>query len=221
MIVCIADVLGAEQVERIAAAIVPAGTEDGRKTAGWHARTVKNNRQLSAAAAAPLRKIVTDALQGNGTVRAAAQPRAFSPVLFSAYTAGMSYGAHVDDAIMRGGGLLRSDVSYTVFLAPPDSYEGGALIIETTAGEQRYKLPAGAAILYPATTLHRVEPVVRGERKVAVGWIQSLIREAERREILFDLDLARRAIFARDGKSPEFDRIAKTYANLMRMWADV
>ena len=129
----------------------------------------------------------------------------------------MTYGAHVDDALMGG---MRTDVSFTVFLVPPDSYEGGELVIDSTAGEQAFKLAAGSAIVYPATSLHRVEPVPAGVRLAAVGWARSFVRDAGERELLFDLETARQAVFQQDGKSPTFDLLSKCGANLLRRWAE-
>jgi PKHD-type hydroxylase len=129
----------------------------------------------------------------------------------------MAYGTHVDDALMGG---MRTDISFTLFLSDPESYDGGELVTESHAGEQPFKLPAGSLVLYPSTTLHRVEPVTRGSRLAAVGWVRSLVRDPARRELLFDLDTARKALFDRDGKSPEFDLLSKCGANLLRMWAE-
>ena len=134
----------------------------------------------------------------------------------------MSYDTHVDNALMgSSSGLYRSDVSFTLFLNSPQDYQGGELIIEGVQEEQSYKLEAGSAIVYPSTTLHRVNPVTEGRRLVVVGWVQSVIRDAGDREILFDLETARRAVFAKSGKTPEFDLISKSIANLLRKWADV
>lgn len=115
---------------------------------------------------------------------------------------------------------LRSDISFTLFLADPNAYDGGELVMETSSGEQPYKLKAGQMIMYPSWTLHRVTPVTRGERIAAVGWCQSFVRDATQREILYDLDIARRGIFEKDKKSREFDVITKSHANLLRMWTD-
>ena len=117
-------------------------------------------------------------------------------------------------------GGIRTDVSFTLFLGDPASYDGGELVMEGTGGEQAYKLDAGSMILYPSGALHRVEPVTRGARLAAVGWAQSLVRDPGKREILFDLDTARRAIFRQQGKTAEFDLISKSTANLMRLWAE-
>jgi PKHD-type hydroxylase len=145
------------------------------------------------------------------------RPRQVTPLLFSRYHDGMEYGTHVDDPLMYN---LRSDISFTLFLSDPSTYDGGELVMETTGGEQSYKLNAGEMIAYSSTTLHRVNPVTRGERRAAVGWSQSFVREAAKREILYELDLARRSIFDREQKSRDFDLISKAHANLIRMWAD-
>ena len=145
------------------------------------------------------------------------RPKALSPLLFSRYEKGMHYGSHVDDALMDG---MRTDVSFTLFLSDPKSYDGGELVIESASGEETFKLAAGSLVAYPATSLHRVGDVTRGTRLAAVGWARSFIRDAARRELLFDLDTARRQMFAREGKSAEFDLVSKSLANLMRMWAE-
>jgi PKHD-type hydroxylase len=133
----------------------------------------------------------------------------------------MYYGSHFDNAIMGDESISRTDVSLTLFLSDPNTYQGGELVIETSLGEQSFKLDAGSAIVYPSSTLHRVETVTEGTRWAAVTWIQSLIRDPSQREILFDLDTARRSIFQQYGKTIEFDLIAKSHANLLRKWADI
>ena len=145
------------------------------------------------------------------------RPRHVTPLLFSRYHDGMEYGTHVDDPLMYN---LRSDVSFTLFLSDPATYTGGELVMETSGGEQAYKLNRGDMIAYPSTTLHRVNPVTSGERMAAVGWSQSYVRDQNQREILWELDVARRAIFDKEKKSREFDIISKAHANLLRMWAD-
>jgi PKHD-type hydroxylase len=223
MILCIADVLSAADLAALSRGLGKAVFQDGRKTAGWHARKVKRNEQAAPAsrAAREAGERITTALKANPVFNAGVQPRAIRPFLLSRYGAGMEYGPHVDDAIMGSEQRMRSDVSVTVFLNPPEAYDGGELVIETAGGEQSFKLPAGHAIAYPSTSLHRVEKVTRGTRLVAVTWVQSLVRAAEDREILFDLDMARHAIFEQHGKTREFDLIAKSYANLLRKWSDV
>jgi PKHD-type hydroxylase len=152
---------------------------------------------------------------------AAAMPARIAPPLLSATGPGEGYGAHVDDPVMGGDKPLRTDLSLTLFLSPPDAYEGGDLVLESAAGVERVKLPAGDAFLYPSTVLHRVEPVQSGERLVAVTWVQSRVRDPGAREILFDLDRARRAVFAAEGKSETFDLVAGCHANLLRRWVEV
>lgn len=192
--------------------------EDGAKTAGRFARVVKANDQ---AAATPARKSilaeVERALAANSVFRSAARPRALTPLILSRYRTGQTYGLHVDDAVMGG---LRTDLSFTLFLADPQSYDGGALVIEDQFESRAIKLGAGDLILYPSTTLHRVDPVTRGERLAVVGWVQSQIRRADQREILFDLDQSIETIHATDGKSPVFDLLVKTRSNLLRQWVE-
>lgn len=221
MILCLSQILNAGQLARVNALLEGAAFEDGAETAGWHARLVKANRQ--AVARQPVAReaaaLVSDALRGHEVFRSAILPRRIAPMLFARYGGGESYGAHVDDALM-GSDPLRTDVAVTVFLAEPASYAGGELVIEDSAGEQAFKLGAGDAIAYPATSLHRVAAVTSGERRVAVTWVQSLVREAGQREIVFDLDTARRQVFEREGKSRTFDLLAKSHANLLRRWAE-
>jgi PKHD-type hydroxylase len=218
MQIAIGNVLSAEDIAGVRAALARATFVDGRATAGFAARLVKNNRQASADhRLETFRKLIQNRILENDVFRLAVRPKALTPVMFSRYEPGMHYGSHVDDALMDG---LRTDVSFTLFLDEPESYEGGELVIESPAGDDAVKLAAGALIAYPSTTLHRVAPVTRGERLVAVGWAQSLVRDAARRELLFDLDTARRALFDREGKSPEFDLLAKSTANLLRMWVE-
>lgn len=192
--------------------------DDGRKTAGRFAVTVKANDQASPSPEldAVLAKVGA-ALAGNTVFRSAARPKALTRLILSRYRQGQTYGLHVDDALMQG---IRTDLSFTLFLAEPASYDGGALIIEDSFEARAIKLNPGDMILYPSTTLHRVEEVTRGERLAVVGWAQSLIRSADQREILFDLDRAIDAIHTQDGKSTLCDSLTKTRSNLLRLWAE-
>jgi PKHD-type hydroxylase len=223
VIVCMARVLSPEELARIADLLQHGKFVDGKLTAGWHARQVKENRQLAPGAEAQAAgEMVGEALLRHEVFRSAALPLKLRPFLFSRTEPGMGYGTHVDDAVMgRGEAMVRSDVSVTVFISDSGQYEGGELILESAGGESGYKLEAGAAIAYPSTSLHRVAAVTAGRREVAVTWVQSMVRSADRREILFDLDTARRAIFKSGGKSAEFDLLAKSYANLLRRWAEL
>jgi PKHD-type hydroxylase len=193
----------------------------GSATAGWHAREVKSNSQaLAGPGLEQVRALVTGALAKNQIVGALTLPRRIFPPLISRTGIGQEYGTHVDDAFMGGGLALRSDVSLTVFLNDPEAYTGGELVIETVAGEDAVKFAAGDAVLYPSNRLHRVAPVTAGERVVAVTWIESRVRDEGEREILFDLDRARRRIFEREGKSETFDLVSKSYSNLLRRWGE-
>lgn len=219
MLITIADVLSSSDLNEIRTMLGAMRFEDGRATAGWSAKLVKDNEQAREGAALDiLRERVTQAILGNEVFNLAARPKALTPLLFSRYTEGKHYGSHVDNPLMHG---IRTDVSFTLFLADPETYDGGELVIESAAGEEDVKLPAGHLVAYDSTTLHRVAPVTRGERLVAVGWAQSYVRSSAQRELLFDLETARRNLFAQSGKTPEFDLLAKSSANLFRMWAEV
>jgi PKHD-type hydroxylase len=218
MQIVIGNVLTAEELDTVRAALARTRFVDGRDTAGFAARLVKKNRQAAPdRALETVRRLVAERILGNELFDLAVRPKALSPLLFSRYDPDMHYGSHVDDALMDG---MRTDVSFTLFLSAPESYDGGELVIESAAGEDAVKLSAGALVAYPSTSLHHVAAVTRGVRLAAVGWARSFIRDAARRELLFDLDTARSALFARDGKTAEFDLIAKSTANLLRMWAE-
>ena len=191
----------------------------GERTAGWHARGVKNNRQLAydSALQQQLEATISAALVAHPLLQAAALPVRIHSLRFSRSGVGEGYGRHVDNAFMAGG---RSDLSFTVALSDPASFEGGDLVLESPAGEEAIRLPAGHAIVYPSTLLHRVDPVQQGERLVAVGWIESRIRRADQRELLFELDTARRTLFQQQGKTEVFDLLCRTYANLLRQWGE-
>lgn len=219
MILPIANLLSAEELHHITTTLDAAQFVDGQVTAGWHAKQVKHNTQLEQQAieAPALRQLIQTALSRNVLFQMAAQPKTIHSIRFSRYEIGMSYGSHVDNALMGGH---RSDLSFTVFLSAPEAYEGGELVIEYGDGDRAYKLDAGTAIVYPASTLHQVKPVTQGTRLVAVGWVQSLVRNLQEREILFELDTVRRSLFAKDGKTTEFDLLSKCYSNLLRTWAE-
>jgi PKHD-type hydroxylase len=192
---------------------------DGKQTAGWHARERKHNLQARPdAAVKAVFEQIENTLLGHELVIAASRPKAIVRLLLSRYEAGMSYGNHVDDAIMSG---QRTDLSFTLFLNAPEQYEGGSLVVDEPAGERAFKMEAGAMLLYPSTTLHRVEPVTSGKRLVIVGWIRSFMRDAQEREILFDMEriiAMQRAKQDKDGTALEL--MLKTRSNLLRRWAE-
>ncbi len=218
MFLVLGDVLDIHQAAALHEAAAALPYTDGRATAGKYARDVKRNEQ---AGDSPERdailRTVQAALENNRLFKSAARPRHFVRLLVSRYSPGMEYGLHIDDALIEG---RRTDLSFTVFLSPSDSYEGGGLVIEDTLEARTIRLEAGEMILYPSNTLHRVDPVTRGERLAVVGWLTSWVRDPQRREILFDLELSASELFEREGKSPAIDRLNKARTNLLRMWAE-
>ena len=218
MILAIADILSVAEIEAVRAGLAHAPFVDGKTTAGWSAKLVKSNLQAGAGAKVEtLRVLVETRLIEHSVFALAIRPKTIIGPLFSRYQPGHAYGAHVDDALIGGS---RTDVAFTLFLTDPELYDGGELIIDTASGEEAFKLPSGSLVTYPATTLHRVEPVTRGERMVAAGWVRSYVRDPSHRELLFDLETARRRLFDREGKTAEGDLLAKCAANLMRLWCD-
>lgn len=219
MIMQIQAVLAPETIASLKSALESpeAGFQPGAATAGWHAKAVKNNEQAAGAAARQVAATVEQALLRHPVFKAVARPKQLVGMLVSRYGAGMEYGLHVDDAIMHG---VRTDLSFTVFLNGPEAYEGGELVIEGNDGQNAIKLPAGSAVIYPTSELHRVAPVTSGERLVVVGWVRSHIRRAEQREVLFDLDTLVAQLRQAGAGRGLLDRVLKTRANLLRMWAE-
>jgi PKHD-type hydroxylase len=218
MILAVADVFTPADIAAIRKVVDRADFVDGRSTAGWSAKLVKDNLQAADCdEVAALRAFVGTRLLAHPVFALATRPKTIIGPQYSRYETGHAYGAHVDDALIGG---VRTDVSFTLFLTDPGSYDGGELIIETSSGEEAFKLPAGSMVSYPSTTLHRVAPVNRGIRLAAVGWVRSFVRDPSRRELLYDLEAARRRLFEREGKTPEGDLLAKCAANLTRAWCD-
>ena len=199
---------------------------DGRSTAGPQAAQAKRNQQLDPAAPAAhaLRALVLRALDGHALFFSAALPKRVLPPQFNRYGGDTNqYGEHVDQAIRYGGEpgqRVRTDLSCTLFLSDPADYDGGELVIEHSFGPQRVKLAAGDLVLYPGTSVHRVEPVTRGTRLAAFFWIESMVRRDDQRQLLFDMDMALMRLRGTHGESPETVRLTGTYHNLLRMWAD-
>ncbi len=222
MLTCIPDVLEGPEIKKIRTAIESGPFLDGKKTAGYRARRVKNNQQMDRTtdAAKEVKAAVVAALKRNKTFQRVALPRTIRPPLISRYRVGMNYGLHVDDAMMGSTVKERNDIAVTVFLNDPGDYEGGALIMSSPFGEQEIKLPAGHAVVYPSSTLHRVAPVTRGERLAAVTWVQSHVRDPARREILYDVYRMRETLAKLDPDGEAADLAFKTHANLLRMWSE-
>lgn len=223
MFLCIDNVLTPEQLKQIHFILKDAEFVDGKLTAGTYAKTVKENYQLKGDSdtASEVRAIVNQALKQNSLFQTAVRPKSICPILFSRYEAGMFYGLHTDNALMGDDILTRSDLSLTLFLNDPSNYSGGELVIDTSLGEQSFKLVAGSMIVYPSTLLHRVAEVTEGVRLAAVTWVHSIVRDTHEREMLFELDTVRRATFKKYGKTVEFDLLCKLHANLLRKWVEV
>jgi PKHD-type hydroxylase len=224
MILCIPNVLGPGELAAIRAGLQGTAFADGAETAGWSARDVKRNLQVAPGAPGyeELAKTVSMALLRNPVLMPALLPAATTRPLFNRYAPGMQYGPHVDAPIMGSmHNAVRTDIAITIFLSDPASYDGGELVASVNGSDSEFKLDAGAAVAYPGNTLHHVRPVTRGTRDAAILWVQSHVREPARRELLWDLEGVKRNIFGREGKSPAFDAVDRSHANLLRMWADV
>lgn len=215
MLLTIHQLLGQEDLARVVADCEGLAFVDGKASAGLSARAVKHNQQATGPQAQALLDFVRRALDAHPVFQAATQIRAYGPMLVSRYGVGDSYGLHVDNAFM---GEVRSDLSFTLFLSPLESYDGGGLTLEWPSGSQTVRLSAGDLVLYPSTSLHRVEPVTRGHRLAIVGWVESRIRHTEAREALFDLANVRVSLDRMGGVDPLVSlTLQKVQANLLRL----
>jgi len=223
MLIQIPQVLTSDQLAQIREIMDHARFVDGRLSAGKAARRVKNNAELADAPEImnTLNNLVMGAVVRNPIYQAAALPHRAATPFFAKYGPGQTYGDHVDDPIMGAPQRYRTDISMTVFLNEPEEYEGGELVIQTAFGEQRTKLKAGDAVMYPSGSLHHVAEVTQGERRVAVTWIQSMIRSAEQRELLYNLHQARESLLQAHPEAEESRKVDVTYINLVRMWAEL
>jgi PKHD-type hydroxylase len=219
-------VLTAEQVTTARQMLDAAAWLDGRVTAGHQSARAKDNLQLPEdhPTSRQLGDVILAALQRNSLFISAALPLRVFPPLFNRYQGGQSFGNHVDNAIRQapGGGMrIRTDLSATLFLASPDEYDGGELMVEDTYGVHSVKLPAGHMVLYPSTSLHNVRPVTRGARIASFFWIQSMVRDDGERTLLFDLDSAIQRVASEIPNSPAPVQLTAVYHNLLRRWADM
>ena len=224
MLITIPDVLNKNQLDHIQKILNQSNFVDGKLSAGKHAQRVKNNEELSSndRMLNELNNLVMGSLVQNRTYQNAAFPHRIATAFYARYGSGMAYGDHIDDPIMGPtGATYRTDVSITIFLNSPDDYEGGELTINTSFGQQQFKLPAGSAIMYPSGTLHNVAGVTKGERLVAVTWCQSMIRDPAKRELLYNLNQARESLMDKDASSTETAQVDTTYINLVRMWSEL
>lgn len=224
MLIQIPSVIDQDKLQNIREMLAKTGFVDGRKTAGRIAQRVKYNEEMQANRQQTeyLDHLIMGALASNTTFRDAVLPHQVAQPVIARYTPGMSYGDHIDDPVMGGTGAhFRTDVAVTVFLSEPDQYDGGELVINTAFGEQKVKLNAGDAVTYPASSIHRVNEVTRGERLVAVTWIQSMVRDPGKRELLYELSLARNTLMADKPDSPTTKQVDHAYVNLIRMWSDI
>jgi PKHD-type hydroxylase len=226
MLLAIPDLLTAEQILQARQLLDNAQWIDGRVTAGHQSSRTKDNLQLpeNHPVAGQLGGMILEALGRNALFISAALPQRVFPPLFNRYQGGQSFGTHVDNSIRQISGTphrIRTDLSATLFLASPDEYEGGELIVEDTYGTHSVKLPAGHMILYPATSLHNVRPITRGARTASFFWIQSMIRDDGRRAVLFDLDMAIQRLNRDVPDHPSAIQFTGVYHNLLRQWAEV
>jgi len=231
MLIAIEKVLTADQVLVARQKLAAAEWVDGRVTAGYQAQEVKRNAQIpeGSAVAKELGEMILAGLARSPRFMAAALPLRVFPPMFNSYAGGQTFGTHVDTAIRQlssTGQRVRTDLSATVFLTAPEEYDGGELVIEDSYGEKRVKLAAGDMVLYPATSLHRVEPVTRGNRVSSFFWIQSMIRQDAHRTLLFELDESiQRLAGSEHVQTPAVKQsLVQTtgvYHNLLRQWAEM
>lgn len=217
-------VLNRDELAALRPLLTQARFIDGKLSAGSAAKRVKNNQEIDRQSQQleRLNNIVMGNLVRHPVYRAAALPLHVAAPFYARYAPGMSYGEHLDDPIMGSDGMLyRSDIAITVFLNAPEDYDGGELSIRTPFGMQTTKLAAGDAVMYPSSSLHRVNEVTRGERLVAVTWVQSLVRDAAQRELLYDLYRARETLLARAPAAEETAQVSAAYMNLVRMWSEI
>lgn len=222
MVVQVKHVIGDQELHRVRELLACAEFQDGRLSAGLAAQQVKNNEEVcSEQTVSELNRIVMGNLVRHPEYKIAALPHRIAVPFYVRYGQGMAYGEHMDDPVMGEENRYRSDIAVTVFLNSPDEYEGGELVIYTPFGHQSIKGSAGDAVLYPASTRHQVTPVTRGERLVAVTWVQSLVRSYEQRDLLYQLGKTREKMLRKAPDSEDSRCIDNVYLNLVRMWSEI
>lgn len=224
MLITIPDVLDQQRLDFIQKTLTNAKFVDGKLSAGMAAQRVKNNEELSIddRQMQQLNNLVMGSLVQHDEFKSAALPFRVAAPFYARYSKGMTYGDHVDDPIMGPPGQqYRTDVSTTVFLNEPEDYDGGELVIHTSFGEQKIKLPAGSAVVYPSGSLHHVAEVTKGTRLVAVTWTQSMVRDPAKRELLYNLNQARESLLKNHPDDQETKKVDVAYINLFRMWAEL
>jgi PKHD-type hydroxylase len=218
MILQLSDIIEPNTLNVICEEVAKLDFHSGQQTAGRAVRSLKNNQQILLAddQPAPLAMLLKY-LSKNPIFQAACLPRQFARVMLNRYQQGMQYGNHIDDAYIAG---VRTDVSFSFCLSSASEYSGGELVLCDATGERSWKLDKGDVLIYPSTHLHRVNSVTEGERIAMVGWLQSTVRDAGHRELLFDLKQSAAHELEAQGKSEQYDRLSKSYSNLLRMWGD-
>jgi PKHD-type hydroxylase len=224
MLLHLKNVLTPDQLQGVREMLARVQFVDGKASAGMAAVRVKNNLEADRQAQEirHLDNLVMGSLVQHPVYRAGALALKVATPFYARYVPGMRYGDHVDDPIMGGAeGLYRTDVSITVFLNNPKDYDGGELVVRTPFGDQKMKLAAGDAVMYPSSSLHHVAEVTRGERLVAVTWVQSLVRDPAKRELLYELNQVRERMLKETPDHPDTARINTVYVNLFRMWSEL
>jgi len=226
MLLHIPNVLSRNDLQAVHTILEKANFVDGKLSAGMAAKRVKNNQEVSrddGQILQQLNNIVMGKLTRHPIYQFGALPLRVATPFYARYGKGMTYGDHVDDPVMGPGPgqQYRSDVSMTVFLNNPEDYDGGELVIRTDFGDRKVKLPAGDVVMYPSSSIHHVAEVTRGERVVAVTWLQSMVREPQRRELLYELSLAREKMLKAAPEASETKQVDRSYVNLVRMWSEL
>ena len=223
MLIQLKNVLGPQELTIVKDLFAKANFVDGKLSAGKVAAGVKNNREVASEdpTIEMLNKVVMGNLLRHPIYQRAALPLHIASPFYACYEADMEYGEHIDDPVMGQQQRYRSDLALTIFMNDPDEYQGGELVIQTEYGEQQIKYAAGDAVLYPATTRHRVEKITQGKRLVAVSWIQSLIKDNEQRNLLYQLSCAREKLLRKQSNEEHTKQVDHVYINLVRRWSEL